>query len=195
MYISRKLLVAALLVSVVSLAPSGHAQEMQVIGYGQHTEGPTKVLVLPSGPVSVGTLTANFAVTENSAMCSVGNYGGQISQFNMLVYATEVTDRLWNREADNSPCPTACLTLKGTARSLTIVNSIVVEDVETPFSATALDGSSSAPSMRDGDYFHMSIDTVLWPHTTFGKDIEGKPLPLFSGDVAIGRNIARSGES
>lgn len=178
------LAVAAIAAALVLPAPATHSQSLTVLGHGQHTEGPTKVVSAPFlGARTVGPLTASFSVGLDHAMCAVGEASGEVAPFNMLVYATDITHRIWGTD-DESGRPT--YTLQGTARSVTMVGSAVVEDVLTPFSATAYD--SGDPLI--GDYFHISIDTVLFPHTTFGKDLDGNPLPLFAGDVAIGKGIA-----
>jgi hypothetical protein len=175
-------LLACAALGVTLWAPAaGHTADTRIVGYGQHTEGPTKVLMLPSGPLVVGPLTASFSVTDNSAMCAVGEAGGQGAPFNMLVYAKEITSRSDGPDG-------ATITLSGIARSITMVAGAIVEDVDTPFSATAHD-AKLAPSPT-GDFFHISIDTSLWPHTTFGKDLDGNPLPLFAGNVAIDHPVS-----
>ncbi len=178
------LAVAAIAAALMLPVSPTHGQSMGVLGHGQHTEGPTKVVSAPFlGDRTVGPLTASFSVGLDHAMCAVGEASGEVAPFNMLVYATDITDRIWDTDEETER-PT--YTLRGTARSVTMVGSAVVEDVTTPFSATAHD--SGDPLI--GDYFHISIDTVLWPHTTFGTDLDGNPLPLFAGDVAIGQGIA-----
>lgn len=183
-----RLLAAASVVGVVAAMFAAEPAEtvVTVIGHGQHTEGPTKTLALPGGATyTVGPLTASFSVGNDHAMCAVGEAGGQVSPFNMLVYATEITGRISGTDQGR-----ATYTLTGTARSITMIGSATVEDVLTPFSATAADGGSPGGT---GDYFHITINTGLWPHTTFGRDADGNPLALFAGDVAIGGAIAGPG--
>lgn len=185
--ILRLLGTATAVAVVATLLTAGRGETvLTVIGHGQHTEGPTKTLTLPGGTTStVGPLTASFSVGTDHAMCAVGEVGGQVGAFNMLVYATDITSKVSGTDGGK---PT--YTLAGTARSVTMVGSAVIEDVLTPFTATARDGQQ--PGAR-GDYFHITIDTVLWPHTTFGRDVDGNPLAVFAGDVAIGASIAGPG--
>lgn len=179
---SRRLVLVALVGASIFLAATPARSTLTVIGHGQHTEGPTKVISLPGRQVVVGPLTASFSVGLDHAMCAVGEVTGEPAPFNMLVYATQITGKTWSTDATSG----LTYTLSGTARSITMVGGAVVEDVLTAFTATAYDSSQA----KTGDYFHITIDTVLFPHTTFGKDLDGSPLPLFSGDVAIGRDIA-----
>lgn len=179
----KLLAVAALVVVSIVWAVPGRSADMTVLGHGQHTEGPTKVLRLGDTTQVVGPLTATFSVGTDHALCSVGEAGGSISPFNMLVYATEITSRTWGTDATTG-LPT--YTLKGVSRSITTVGNVTLEDALSPFTATAFDSGVALM----GDYFHITIDTSLWPHQSFGKDVDGNPLPLFSGDVAIGRKIA-----
>lgn len=174
----------AILVGAAALGTvPGQSTDLTVLGHGQHTEGPTKVLDVGGAKRVVGPLTATFSVGPDHALCSVGEAGGEGAPFNMLVYATEITSRTWGTDAA-SGLPT--FTLRGVSRSITSIGSIILEDALSPFTATAFDSGQDLK----GDFFHITIDTSLWPHQTFGKDLDGNPLPLFGGDVAIGRDIA-----
>lgn len=175
MYVSKRVIVLVILAAALvwPLTP-GHTTSY-AIGYGQHTEGPTKVLALPDGSSRVlGPLTASFSFGLDHAMCAVGEAGGELAPFNMLVYAMEITSATFSGDG-------RAVTLAGTARSITMAGGIILEDMLTAFTATGRDGGVG----RDGDYFHISINTSLWPHTTFGKDLDGNPLPIFAGDVAV----------
>ncbi|HVL90239.1 MAG TPA: hypothetical protein VM841_08405 [Actinomycetota bacterium] len=180
MYVPKRVvLLWILLFALVRPVGEAGAAGGVFIGYGQHTEGPTKVVDLPGRKLVTGPLTATFSVGPDHAVCAVGEAGGEAGAFNMLVYATEITS---SRLQPNGKT----WRFAGTARSVTMVGSVVVEDALTAFTAEAHD---AGPGVA-GDFFHITINTSLFPHTTFGKDLDGNALPLFSGDVAIWTELA-----
>lgn len=190
MYVSKRM-IAALLLAAAAMLPAAHVgavDDPAVYGAGEHTEGMTKVLHLPNGEVRVlGQLTTAFSIDGVTATCMVGEAGGEFAPMNMIMYTTEITSRAYGTDAVTGA---ATYTIAGLVRSITSIGGITIEDVVTPFTVTATDGDPTGVDETVGDFFHMSIDTSLWPHTTFGRDLTGESIPIFGGDVAIGHPIA-----
>ena len=188
MYISKRLIAALALAGAMLLPASpGTAVVGQVYGAGAHTEGMTKVVHLPDGSTTVlGQLSTSFSLDGEIATCAVAEMGGSYAPLNMVMYSTSITSKTFGALPDGS----ATYTITGLTRSITMVGSVTVEDVVTPFEVTAIDGANANNGMPMlGDAFHMTINTSLWPHTTFGKDLTGESIPIFAGDIAIGRPI------
>ena len=190
----RRMLVLALVVAAVVVVPiaqshseEGHAEQPVIQGAGEHVEGPDKAITMPDGSArALGPLTTEFSITHEFITCMVGEVGGEHAPFNMIMYSTAITKRSMHTNADGS----MSYKVEGLIRSISKVGGVDVEDVVTPFKVVATDGSPNGKKETHGDSFQMSIDTTLWPKTTFGLDPTGAKIPVFGGDIAIGHAIA-----